>query len=52
MKHNMTMRQEFRYGMRHAEFRVVCDCGYVDKARTEQDAKSLMTRHNNLPHRR
>lgn len=44
-RHNITQTKKIRDGMLGPEFRVVCSCGYEDKAQTEQAGKVLMGKH-------
>lgn len=44
-KHTITYRDEMRYGMRQPEVRIICNCGFEDKAQTMHDAKKVVGRH-------
>lgn len=44
-KHTISYRDEMRYGMRQPEVRVICNCGFEDKAQTMQEAKVLVGKH-------
>lgn len=44
-KHTITYRDEMRYGMRQPEVRIICNCGYEDKAQDRQSAKVLVGKH-------
>lgn len=44
-KHTITYRDEMRYGMRQPEVRIICACGFEDKAQTMQSAKIVVGKH-------
>lgn len=44
-KHTINYRDEMRYGMRQPEVRVICKCGFEDKAQDMQQAKITAGKH-------
>lgn len=44
-KHTITYRDEMRYGMRQPEVRIICNCGFEDKAQDMTRAKVLVGQH-------
>jgi hypothetical protein len=45
MKHELHIRMESRKGMIQPDYRIICSCGFVEKAISEDDAELVVQGH-------